>query len=214
MTMLILGVVSVLLILFFLFTYTVIDPNDAHVVVFMGRGRKIYSPVEKEGRKTKTSYFYIPLLMKRFKLPLTNVKMDIKNIHLNDREVAPFICDVITWLHISDPIQAAERLDLKQPFESLEADLINLVQAVARAVAMKQEVLDIMRDRQTFSKSVSAEVGDILNQWGVDLVNLEINDIRDDAEKDSSVISDYESIRKIHVKTQARQEVAIKNREA
>jgi flotillin len=203
-----------LLVIFFILTYKVVDPNDAHVVVIMGRGRKIYSPKTKEGIRTRTAYFYIPLLMKRFILPLTNVKMDIPDIHLNDIEVAPFICDVITWLHIDDPITAAERLNLTEPFISLKEDLVNIVQAVARAVAMKQEVLEIMRDRATFSQAVSAEVGDVLNDWGVKLINLEVNDIRDDAEKQSSVISDYESIRKADINSKARKEVATKDREA
>jgi len=205
-----------LLVLFFIATYKVVDPNVAHVVVFMSRGRKIYAPKLSGDTKAKTAYFYIPLLMKRFIMPLTNVKMDIPDIHLNDIQVAPFVCDVITWIHIDDPIKAAERLSLndKDTFSSLREDLVNIVQAVARAVAMKQEVLDIMRDRKTFSESVSAEVDGVLNSWGIELINLEVNDIRDDGTKESNVISDYESIRKAQINSKARQEVSIRDREA
>ncbi len=214
----ILGLIGLLalFVLFFIVTYKVINPNHAHVVVFMGRGRKIYSPKIQEGVKTKTAYFYIPLLMKRFILPLTNVKMDIRDIHLNDIQVAPFICDVITWIHIKNPIMAAERLNLGagDQFASLREDIINIVQAVARAVAMKQEILDIMRDRKTFADSVSREVGSVLEAWGIDLINLEVNDIRDDKEKDSRVITDYESMRKIQVNSKARKEIAERDREA
>jgi flotillin len=204
------------LIVFFLATYKVVDPNEAHVIVFMGRGRKVYAPKLSGDSKAKTAYFYIPFLMKRFVLPLTNVKIDINDIHLNDIEVAPFIADVITWIHIEDPIKAAERLDLTQGdvFYSLRQDLVNIVQAVARAVAMKQEVLDIMRDRKTFSESVSTEVDGVLKSWGVDLINLEVNDIRDDNAKESQVISDYESIRKVKVNSLARIQVAERDREA
>lgn len=198
----------------FISTYKVVDPNEAHVVVFMGSGRKVYSPQLNVDGKAKTSYFFVPLLMKRFVLPLTNVKMDIGDIHLNDIEVAPFVCDVISWLHISNPIQAAERLNLTKPFDSLREDLINIVQAVARAVAMKQEVLDIMRDRATFSSSVSKEVGDVLEKWGVQLINLEVNDIRDDLSKGSTVISNYESVREMQVRSLSRQQNAVKEREA
>jgi flotillin len=209
-------VLVILFVLFFIATYKVVDPNVAHVVVFMSRGRKIYAPKLTADAKAKTAYFYIPLLMKRFIMPLTNVKMDIPDIHLNDIQVAPFVCDVITWIHIDDPIKAAERLDLstKDTFSSLREDLINIVQAVARAVAMKQEVLDIMRDRKTFALSVSAEVDGVLGSWGIELINLEVNDIRDDATKESNVISDYESIRKAQINSKARQEVSIRDREA
>lgn len=203
-------VVVAAVVLFLALTYKVIDPNEAHVVVFMGRGRKVYTP--KEGGKT--SYFFIPHFMKRFMLPLTNVKMDIQNIHLHDKEVAPFVCDVITWLHISDPIQAAERLNLANPFPSLQADLENIVQAVARAVAMKQEVIDILRDRATFSQSVNAEVGKVLDAWGIQLINLEVNEIRDDSERNSHVIENYEKQRQVQVESTTRKEIAERNREA
>lgn len=203
-------VVVAVVVILFLSTYTVVVPNEAHVVVRMGGGRKIYSSTAGY----KSAYFYIPFLMKKFMLPLANVKMEIRDIHLNDSKLAPFLSEVICWLHISDAIKAAERLNLVDPFVSLEQDLINIVQAVARAVAMKQEILDIMKDRQTFSGAVSKEVGTVLEQWGVELINLEVNDIRDDNGKQSTVISSYESIRKAEVSSLARQQVAIKAREA
>lgn len=205
---------------FFILTYKVVDPNEAHVIVFMGRGRKVYAPklISDEGVKTsaRTAYFYIPFLMKRFVMPLTNVKMDINNIHLNDIQVAPFVCDVITWVHISNPVIAAERLNLSgnDTFSSLREDLINIVQATARAASMKQEVLEIMKDRKTFSESVSKEVDPLLKKWGIDLINLEVNDIKDDIAKESQVISDYESIRKVSINSRARKETSILEREA
>ncbi len=206
------------LVALFIATYKVVEPNQAHVVVFMGRGRKIYAPLEtKDGKRHKSAYFFVPLLMKRFVLPLTNVKMAINDIHLNDKMVAPFICDVIAWVRVLDPILAAERLDLTHQlgvFGSLHEDLVNIVQAIARAVAMKQEVLDIMRDRQTFANSMSNEVNGLMGKWGVELVNLEVNDIRDDGQKGSEVIANYESMRKVQVNAAARKEIAERDREA
>ncbi len=201
------------LFVFFLSTYKVIGSNEAHVVVIMGSGRKIYSPVPGEGVKAKTAYFYIPFLMKRYIMPLTNVKLNVDNIHLNDIQVAPFVCDVITWLHIAEPVKAAERLDFtKDVFTGLHSDLTAIVQAVARAAAMKQEILDIMRDRATFSKGVSSEVDVVLKEWGVQLVNLEVNDIRD--REGSEVISNYELQRKAQVESMTRIEVSKRDREA
>jgi len=204
----------VVLIWAFLATYKVVGTNEAHVIVFMGRGRKIKSPVANDGVEGKTSYFYIPFLMKRYIMPLTNVKLDINEIHLNDVEMAPFKCDVVTWLHIEDPVKAAERLDFSEEnvFISLHQDLSAIVQAIARASAMKQEILDIMRDRATFAQGVSIEVDGVLKSWGVQLVNLEINEIRD--QDDSQIIKGYESIRKATIASKARIEVATRNREA
>ncbi len=215
MTLLIGGVILVVfLIVFFLSCYTVIGPNEAHVIVFMGKGRKIKSPVQREGVDGKTSYLYIPFLMKRFVMPLTNVKLDITDIQLNDSQMAPFECDVVTWLHIEDPVKAAERLDFNSGnvFGSLHQDLTAIVQAIARATSMKQEILDIMRDRATFSKGVTAEVDPVLSSWGVQLVNLEVNEIRDG--NGSQVISNYESMRKAQVASLTRIQVAQRDREA
>ena len=213
--------VLVVLAIFFFATYRVVNADEAHVIVFMGKDRRVYSPRYKisDGSEVggKTSYFYIPFLMKRQILPLLNVKMDIKDIHLNDMNVAPFISDVISWLHIDDPIRAAERLNFNHSegtFGSLKDDLINMVHAIARSVAMKQEVLDIMRDRTTFASSVRQEVDGHLKSWGVELVALEVNDIRDDGEKNSHIIANYEAIRKVQVESTARKEVAERTREA
>ena len=200
--------------------YTVVDPNDAHILVRMGSGRKLYAPKFKAeglvGVQPKTAYFYIPFLMTRTILPLTNVKMGIPNIHLNDENVAPFVCDVIAWIHINDPVMAAERLSgtTENVFSSLQEDLINVVQATARAAAMSMEVIDIMRNRKPFAERVSAEVNDVMKKFGVELVNLEVNDIKDDAEKESRVIADYEDMIKAGIRSKARIEIATKNKEA
>lgn len=203
------------LFLFFISTYKVIGSNEAHVVVIMGSGRRIYSPVPSSNGevKAKTAYFFIPFLMKRYIMPLTNVKLDIQDIELNDNLMAPFECDVATWLHIADPVKAAERLDFTtNVFQGLHQDLVPIVQAIARAAAMKQEILDILRDRKTFATGVSTEVDVVLKEWGVELVNLEVNDIRDT--DGSSIITNYESIRKAQVQSVARIEIATRDREA
>lgn len=208
------AVALVLFVIFFLSCYKVVGTNEAHVIVFMGRGRKIKSPVAKDGVDGKTSYFYVPFLMKRYIMPLTNVKLDIRDIFLNDKEMAPFVADVITWVHIDDPVKAAERLDFStgNVFAALHTDLINIVQAIARTAATGQEVLEIIRDRKTFSAKVTAEVEPALSSWGVQLVNLEVNDIRD--QEGSDVIHNYESIRQAAVESKSRIEIAARDREA
>lgn len=202
-------VVAIAAALLFISTYKVTEPNEAHVVVIMGSGRRFYGSAAGK----KSAYFFVPVIMKRYILPLTNVKMNIEDIELNDNNVAPFICDVITWVRIQDPIMAAERLNLSEgAFRSLNQDLVNIVQAIARAAAMKQEILDIMKDRKTFSKSVADEVKPVLAEWGVELVNLEVNEIRDT--QNSTVIADYESIREAQIRTKARIEIAERDKEA
>lgn len=217
----IVAVVLFVLFIAFLATYKVIPANEAHVLVVMGGGRRIMSPIASprgdgaEGEvRVKTAYFFIPFLMKREVMPLVNVRDDIKDIQLNDLEMAPFVADVVAWLRIEDPVKAASRLDFTNgtPFVSLHQDLVGIVQAIARTVSMKQEILDIMRDRKTFSTGVSTEVDLVLKEWGIALVNLEVNDIRDG--DGSEVIQNYELMRKATIESLARIQVSKKNREA
>lgn len=191
--------------------YTVVTPNQAHIVTRMSGGRTVFSPkIGDNGRPLyKTAYFYFPMVMKRQVLDLTNVKMEINNIELHDKEVAPFMCDVVCWFHVINPDLAAERLDLRHPegnFGSVLESLRNLIPAVAREVAMKQEVLDIMRDRKTFGDSLSQSVEIQIEKWGVTMVDLEINDIRDAA--NSAIIGNYESMRQNVISSTARKQNA------
>lgn len=222
LTLPIIGVI-VVFVIFLLSTYTVVKPNQAHVVVRFGRGKKVYSPKlterdDESGQPEqahKTAYFFVPFVMKRQILDLTNVKMMIDNIELHDKEVAPFNCDVVCWFHVNDPAKAVERLDLDHDagvFGSVKDSLGNLIQAVAREVAMKQEVLEIMRDRNTFGQQVELSVEKEIEKWGVQVVDLEINDIRDS--DGSDIIESYESIRQVQVATGARKLNAERIREA
>lgn len=197
----------VVIVILFISTYTVVQPNEAHVVTRFSSGRKVYSPtLNTNGEKShKTAYFYVPIIMKRQKLNLTNIKLEIDEIELHDKEVAPFLCDVVCWFHVVDPALAAERLDLEHKdgvFGSVTESLFNLVPAVAREVAMKQELLDIMRDRKTFGDALELSVEREIEKWGVNVVDLEINDIRDTGE--SNVIQNYESIRQTKISSNAR----------
>lgn len=202
--------------LFFLLTYTVVDPNKAHIVVVMGGGRRVYSPhVDKDvEKKNRTAYFFVPLLMKRIILPLSNVKMEIEKFELKDSEVAPFLCEVTCWFRIENPDIAVEKLDIvDQGFESaVRGTLEEQVRGIARAAAMKQEILDIMRDRKTFGNGVEEEVNGALEEWGLELVKLEIVDFYDT--DDSDVIKDYENKRKSQIEAESRKTVAAQNKEA
>lgn len=207
----------VILIVAVISTYTVVQPNQAHIVTRLSGGRKVYSPkLNQDGSQpNKTAYFYVPGLMKRQILPLTNIKMEINDIELHDKEVAPFLCDVVCWFHIVDPALASERLDLEHregTFGSVVESLRLLVPAVAREVAMKQELLDIMRDRKTFGVELESSVESQIEKWGVNVVDLEINDIRDTTT--SGVIRNYESMRQTVVQSTARKQNAQQVQEA
>lgn len=210
--------IVILLILLGLQFYVVVKPNQAHVVVFMGAGRKVYSPSARaaaDGQKYSTAYFYIPILMQRIIVSLENVKHEINEIELRDLNVAPFKCDITCWFKITNPDLAAEKLDVDEDgniMNSIRETLDAQVQGVTRASAMGLEVIDLMRDRKTFGKEVFEQVNGDLDEWGVQLVKLEIIDFSDTS--DSHVIQDYEKRREAEIESETRKTVAHQNKEA
>ncbi len=213
----IIGLIIAVIVLFVLFfmasTYTVVKPNEAHIVVFMGRGRKIYSPSVVGDKKLPTAYFKLPVLMEVDILPLANVKMELPGFQLVDQEVAPFACEVTCWFRIQSPDIAIEKLEIRESFaNSVRSILEEQVRGVARAAAMKQPILEIMRDRKSFGASVENEVNGALVEWGLELVKLEIVDFSDS--EGSTVIQDYENKRKSQIRSESRMEVAVQTKEA
>ncbi len=195
--------------------YTVVEPNEAHIVVFMGKGRKVYTPhVDKTGDKVSTAYFFIPFLMKRIILPLSNVKMEIPSFELNDTKMAPFTCEVTCWFCIEKPDIAVEKLNIQTgAFGDVIRDVLEeQVRGIARAAAMKQEILEIMRDRKTFGDGVVNEVNGALEAWGLEIVKLEIVGFSDS--EGSTVIKDYEDKRKSQIRADSRKEIANQNKDA
>ena len=78
--------------------------------------------------------------------------------------------------------------------------------------AMKQEVLDIMRDRKTFGDVVEDEVNGALKEWGLELVKLEIVNFSDSGE--SLVLRNYEKARESEIHSESRKKIALQNKEA
>jgi flotillin len=207
------GGLLALFVVFFLMTYTVVKPNEAHVAVIGNGGRKVYSP-NPVARKNGSAYFYIPLFMKRVILPLGKVKIEIDSFKLRDKNVAPAVCDVVTWLSINDPELVVESISLHESsFEDAVRDTLQAqVSGIARAAAMNSEILDLMRDRTSFGNIVQGQVNGALRPFGLDLIQLEIIDFSDAEE--SHVIQDYEEMRQSEIESQSRQTIALQNKEA
>ena len=205
------GVLLVLALIAFKF-YVVVEPNKAHVVVMLGKGRRIYHPSNPE---SKSAYFYVPGLMQRIIVSLENVKHEINEVELRDKSFAPFKCDITCWFKITNSDLAAEKLDVDDDgniMSSIRETLDAQVQGVVRATAMQQEVLELMQDRKTFGENVFKEVNGSLDEWGIQLVKLEIIDFSD--ANNSRVIQDYEARREADISSTTRQQVAEREQEA
>jgi len=163
------GIVIIILIILttFRFSYVVVPPQEAHVVVSRGKGRKVYS--SREGQKS--SYWRVPIIQQRAVLPIENIQIQVEDVPLRDKNMAKFLGDVVAWLNIVDPLLASERLGkLERGFESIEADVKNVIQAVTRNMSMYWTLIDIMINRKEFSESVEKAINEELDAWGIKLV--------------------------------------------
>ena len=207
--LIILGVLAVLAAIF-LATYTVVAPNEAHVVVFMNGGRKVYAPRPADNdAKSSSSYFFIPFLMRRTILPLAVVQIEIDRFELNDVNMAEFSCNVFAWLRISAPEMAVEKIDMRsQPFDVAVRRLLQAqVAGIARGAAMADTVIALMKDRTTFSSKVQKEVNGSLSEFGLTLTKLEVVDFSD--APNSKVITNYEKKRESEIESESRQTIAL-----
>lgn len=188
-------------------SYTVVKAHEAHIVV-RRRGRKVYCSRQGE----KSAYWYIPYFMQRSILPLENIKLVISNIPLRDIDMAKFAGDVRCWLNIENPDLAAEKLgrvetDETTGFPALQADVKDLIEAVARNSSMKMDVVNIMKDRAKFSQIVKEEVAPILkSEWGIKIAGLEVIYFRDI--EGYTVIKDIEARQAKLIETETRKQLA------
>ncbi len=188
-------------------SYTVVKVAEAHIVV-RRKGRKVYCSRQGE----KSAYWYVPYLMQRSILPLENIKLVIPNIPLRDIDMAKFAGDVRCWLNIENPDLAAEKLgrvetDETSSFPALQADVKDLIEAVARNSSMKMDVVNIMKDRDKFSQIVKDEVAPILKaEWGIKIAGLEVIYFRDI--EGYTVIKDIEARQAKLIETETRKQLA------
>jgi uncharacterized membrane protein YqiK len=150
--------------------------------------------------------------MQRSVLPLENIKLVIPNIPLRDIDMAKFAGDVRCWLNIENPDLAAEKLGKVETegmtgFPAIQADVKDLIEAVARNSSMKMDVVNIMKDRAKFSQTVKDEVAPILkSEWGIKIAGLEVIYFRDI--ENYTVIKDIEARQAKLIETETRKQLA------
>lgn len=208
MTVLVVAIVLAVLV-FFGLSYTVVPPHQAHVVVSRSKGKKVYCSRQGYG----SAYWKVPIIQQRAILPIENVQIKVNGVPLRDRNMAKFLGDVVAWLNIKAPELAAERLGkLEHEFQSIEQDIINLIQAVTRNESMYWTIIDIITKRKEFSEGVQQAVNKELAAWGMDLVELEVIHFTDT--EGYTVIKDLEQRQAVVISSETRKQVAEKYKEA
>lgn len=188
--------------------YKVVPPNEAHVRVMFDKKEVFMS---REGYKP--SYWKVPFVTRMTQLPLTNIRIDVPDVKLNDKDMAKFMCDVVCFVNIKNPIEAAERTEItteeiryEDKLPGIANDFRAVMESVGRTVATKQSILEIYMDRSKLDEAVTKECQDIFPKWGLELVDLEIKDLKDLG--DSTIISDIERKIAAQINADARIKVA------
>jgi uncharacterized membrane protein YqiK len=206
-------VVSVIIVISFVrWSYVVVPPHEAHVVVSRSKGRRVFSSRISEGGKIQSAYWYIPMSQRRIVIPLENIKIKIDGVPLRDQLMAKFSGDAICYLSVVDPLLAAEKLgrieaqEGRAGFPRMEAEVSNLIEAITRNASMSMEVYEIMRHRDAFSQEVKKRVNEPLKDWGIQLVDLEVIHFRDI--ESYTVIRDLEQRQASLISSETRKQVA------
>lgn len=208
------GIIVVLLVLVALgLRFVIVPANECHVRIMFNR----ISYFSK--RENKSSYWRIPVISKVHKLPLSNLAVPVNDIKLNDKNMAKFVCDVVCFITIKDLPLAVERLMLTTAekemgfdFTRLAEDFRVIIESVGRTTVTKSTILEIYMNRQVLDDAITREVSVVFPKWGVELIDLELKDLKDAPE--STIIQDIERKVAAEIRRDAEIMVATTNREA
>jgi len=197
----------------FLGLYKIVPVNEAHIRILQNT-KSIFS-----ARTGRSAYWVIPFITKLHKLPLCNLAIPVNDIKLNDKNMAKFVSDIMCFINIKNLDLAVERLiltdtekELGFDFTKLSEDLRAIMESVGRTVTTKQSILDIYMNRSLLDQAITKEVEVVFPKWGIELVDLELKDIKDAS--NSTIIADIERKVASEIRRDADIKVATTTKEA
>jgi len=198
--------------------YTIVPADYADVVIQKGRMR-VFSPHREYNPMGKSAYFRIPswffiggLGMTVHRIPLRILAIDVPNFLSFDKDRARFLCDIIAYIAVKDPVEAAKRF--AGNLNELSLQIGKIVQATTRDVCTKSTVKEIINDRAMIIRMIDQPLKDTIKYWGIDLKDIELVDFKDPTEAEYGetepphVIRDISSIIETQIHSEARQKNA------
>lgn len=198
--------------------YTIVPADYADVVIQRGRKRvyssqKEYSPDEKSAYFKIPSWFFIAGLgMKVHRMPLRILDIPIPDFLAFDKDRARFLCDIVAYAIIKDPIVSAMRFP--STVEELGRDISKVVRATTRDSTTKKPIREIINDREGIIKTINGPLSQALSNWGLELRDVELVEFKDPTKKEYGeeepphVIRDISSIVEVQINSEARQKNA------
>jgi len=208
----ILGIISFIAILFSI--YKIVPANFADVVVQSKKTRVFSSDKKHSGEGeyssgSRSAYFKIPSFIPGFgmhvhPMPLEILPINVPDFKAFDIDRARFLCDIMAYVAITDPVTAAKRFngDMKE----LSEQVSKVVQATTRDSTTKKTVREIINDREGIIAEIKKPLQDAISNWGLALKDIELVEFKD--ADGTHVIADISSIIEEQINSEARQKNA------
>lgn len=218
--MLILILIVLILVLFAIFAamYTIVPADYVDVVIQKGKMR-VLSPHKEYNSAGKAAYFKIPgwfflfgLGMTVHRVPLRMITIDVANFMSFDIDRARFLCNIITYVAVTEPVKAAQRFGGN--IGELERQVAMIVTATTRDACTKKTIREIINNREDIIETVTPSLRTAIQHWGIDLKDIELVDFKDPTkaeygeEEPPHVIKDISSIIEEQINSEARQKNA------
>ena len=196
--------------------YTIVPADKADVVIQRGR-RRTFSPHTEYTDVGKAAYFKIPSWIPGYgmvvhRMPLKILSIPIPDFLAFDKDRARFVCDIVAYGVIKDPVVAAMRFPAT--LEELGQDISKVVRATTRDSTTKKPIREIINDREGIIKTINRPLTEALVNWGIELRDIELVEFKDPeqpiykGEEPPHVIKDISSIIEVQINSEARQKNA------
>ncbi len=219
---------------YFLVTKKIKDPEtgvevERPVLVEDPESHEKHTVYGERDRVPNAVYPKIGKFQKTITVPLSNFRVSANGIKLNDKDMAEFVCDVVAFVHVVDPIMAAERTTItggREIYEGssapgtnsgglrieIDEDFRVMVESIIRTAAMQHTILDLFRNRDQLQHAVEKEVRNLFPKWGLQLVNVEVPIIKD--AEGSVIIDNLQKQRASVIDADTRKIIAQQDKEA
>ena len=204
--------------------YTIVPADYADVVIQRGK-KKVYSSHMEYNAAGKAAYFKIPawffilgLGMVVHRVPLRIMAIGIPKFLAFDSERARFLCNIVAYVVVEDPTEAAKRFGGDS--DEMNRQVAKIVQATTRDATTKMAIREIINNRAAIIGLITPPLGEAIKHWGLDLRDIELVEFSDPTKEEyphedpPHVIKDISSITEEQINSEARQKNANQKMEA
>ena len=170
----ILSVLVVLLSIFVGFSYVKCPPD----MIFLISG------IKREPRViTGKAAFRIPFFERIDKIPLKLIQIDVKTSKVPTNDYINVDVDAVANVRIStkaELIQIAAKHFLNQTPRDIAINVQQILEGNMREIIGQMQLTDLVNNKQLFSQKIQENATDDINKLGLEIVNLNVQNVTDD----------------------------------